>query len=68
VGGLASAARNATKFAGDMVSEDKQIAQASSNIPIDVQSAVSSCNNMVTAKLEVIGQNVEQCVRNYPPS
>ena len=52
VGGLASAARNATEIAGDMASEDQQITLASSNIPIDVQSAVSSYINMVTAKLE----------------
>jgi hypothetical protein len=68
VGGLASAARNATEIAGDMASEAQQITQASNNIPIDVQSAVSSYINMVTAKLEAIVQKVEQCVRNYPPS
>jgi len=68
VGGLASAARNATKIAGDMASEAQQFSKASSNIPIDVQSAVSSYINMVTAKLEAIAQKVEQCVRNYSPS
>ena len=36
VGGLASAARNATKIAGDMAREAQQFSQASSNIPIDV--------------------------------
>ena len=67
-GGLASAARNATKIAGDMASEAQQFSKASSNIPTDVQSAVSSYINMVKAKLETIAQNIEQCVRNYPPS
>jgi len=42
VGGLESAARNATKIAGDMASETQQISQAFCNIPIDVQNAVSS--------------------------
>ena len=68
VGVVASAARNATKIAGDVVSEAQQIVQASSNITIDVQNAISSYINMVTAKLEAIVQEVEQCVRNYPPS
>jgi hypothetical protein len=68
VGVVVSAAPNATKIAGDVASEAQQIAQASSNIPIDVQSAINSYINMVTAKLEAIGQEVEGCIRNNPPS
>jgi TATA-box binding protein (TBP) (component of TFIID and TFIIIB) len=61
-------APNATKIAGDVASEAQQIAQAISNIPIDVQNAISSYINVVTTKLEAIAQEMEQCVRNYPPS
>jgi len=68
VGVIVSAATNATKIAGDVASEAQQIAQASSNIPFHVQSAINSYINMVTAKLEAIAQEVERCVRNNPPS
>jgi hypothetical protein len=68
VGVVVSAATNATKIAGDVASEAQQIAQAFINIPIDVQSAVSSYINMVTAKLEAIAQEVAGCVGNNPPA
>ena len=65
---LASAAPNATKIAGDVRNEAQQIAQALSNIPNDVQASVSSYIDKATDKLEVIAKEVEQCVRNPPPS
>jgi hypothetical protein len=68
VGVVVSAAPNATKIAGDVAREAQQIAQASSNIPIDVQSAISSYFNTVRAKLEAIAQEVGRCVSNNPPS
>jgi len=68
VGVVVSAAPNATKIAGDVASEAQQIAQASSNIPIHVQSAINSYFNTVTAKLGAIAQEVERCIRNYPSS
>jgi hypothetical protein len=67
-GVVVSAAPNATKIAEHLASEAQQIAQASSNIPIHVKSAISSYINMVTAKLDAIAQEVERCVRNYLPS